>query len=73
MTMKTVKPAKSGLVVKNPNTLRAIPAEGINVDVSLSYWQRLLACGDIVICDITKSTNVSASNSTTATTKNKEA
>lgn len=37
---------KPGLVVRDPDTLQALPAEGAEVPLS-SYWNRRLAAGDV--------------------------
>ena len=42
-----VKPARSDLVVREPGTMKRIPAEGQKVANS-SYWRRRLAKGDVV-------------------------
>lgn len=44
----TVKPARSGLIVLDPNTGRALPEEGDEV-LRTSYWRRAINAGDVVI------------------------
>jgi hypothetical protein len=46
--MKTmfVRPA-NGLTVRDPETRKALPVSGAAVPRS-TYWQRRLACGDVV-------------------------
>jgi hypothetical protein len=37
---------KSGVLVRDPQTLRIVPPEGINVSEGDLFWHRLIADGD---------------------------
>lgn len=52
MARRIIKPARAGLVVKDPDTLIPIPESGIEVEISKVYWQRRLLDGDIVVDEI---------------------
>jgi hypothetical protein len=45
-----IKPARDGLVVRDPVTREAIPAEGAEVPAS-TYWRRRLRDGDVIMMD----------------------
>lgn len=62
--LTTIKPAQPDLIVLDPNTGRALPAEGSDVAWS-GYWDRRQADGDIVIIE-------AAAASTRQSTKKKE-
>jgi hypothetical protein len=42
-----VAPAKPGLIVRDPITLKPLPEEGAEVE-STTYWKRRLKVGDVV-------------------------
>lgn len=63
--IKNVKPAREGLVVRNPqNGFQPLPAEGQNVEWS-THWARLLRDGDIIV----SAPQVAAKTKTVATSK----
>jgi hypothetical protein len=45
-----IKPAKPGLIVRDPETKRPLPEDGKLVRWS-SYWVRRKIAGEIVLCD----------------------
>lgn len=45
-----VKPAREGLVIRDPHTKRPLPAEGARVPDN-SFWNRRLADGDVVLIE----------------------
>ncbi|WP_445157405.1 DUF2635 domain-containing protein [Halomonas sp. E14] len=47
MTKRFIKPAREGLVVRQPLNGRPLPAEGAEVDWS-GYWARRMADGSVV-------------------------
>jgi hypothetical protein len=51
MPQVKVKPAKQGLLVRDPKSLKFLPAEGALVDLDTTYWNRRLRSGDIVIVE----------------------
>lgn len=48
MTMKKVKPAQPGHIVRDPDTKRPLPPEGAEVDIDTPHWRRRLDRGDLV-------------------------
>lgn len=42
-----VKPARAGLIVRDPETMKQLPDDGAEVPVN-SYWIRRLRDGDVV-------------------------
>jgi len=43
-----VKPAKEGLLVRDPKSKKFLPAEGAEVNILDIYWHRRLVCGDVI-------------------------
>lgn len=43
----SVRPAREGLVIRDPRTKRPLPAEGGEVP-DTTYWRRRLRSGDVV-------------------------
>jgi hypothetical protein len=64
---KTLKPARPGLLVRDPVTKRALPPEGAQVTFS-SYWVRRLDEGDV----LEVATNLIPDSESTATQKGEE-
>jgi hypothetical protein len=48
--MIKVKPA-TGLKIRDPKTLKVIPAAGFVVKEMTTYWARRIACGDVVVIE----------------------
>jgi hypothetical protein len=46
-TRKRIKPARPGLIIRDPHTKRALPDKGADVKLS-SFWLRRLRDGDVV-------------------------
>jgi hypothetical protein len=44
-----VKPARPGLIVRDPQTRIPLPEEGREVDENDMFWQRRLRDGDVVL------------------------
>ena len=53
MATKIVRPARAGLVVLDPASLRPVPEEGAVVPWN-SYWQRRVNEGGLVVVDDSK-------------------
>lgn len=48
MTKIHVRPAWDGAIVRDPATMRPLPAAGAEV-VETTYWRRRIAAGDVIV------------------------
>ena len=55
-----IRPAREGLIVRDPLTLQPLPSDGADVPPS-SYWRRRLAAGDVVAARPVQPTKPAAS------------
>lgn len=44
-----IRPAREGLIVRDPISKQALPAAGRWVSAHTMYWRRRVLCGDVVV------------------------